>query len=183
MFRDDAQAARALRLLLAGLGLEALWSDAGPTSRALLLRYENDEALPAEKRMLVLAALSLWSPAGGGVALGDVVRGLDPGTCRTLCSLIVACTRGPDEVDAWIDSASAPPVPASAPAAAGTPDPSIVAGWPSLDAISLRYVRRVLAHVNGSRSRAASLLGVDRRTVGRWIALSQKGEGGIMKRT
>ncbi len=182
MFRDDVQAARAIRILLSKLGIEALWSDAGPTARAVLLRYENDASLPLEKRMLLLAAWSLWSPAAGGVPLGDVVRTLDSETCRALCSLIVAYTSGAEAVDAWIESAWVPPSPGSEappPPAAGNGQPptqSILEGWPTLDLLSVRYVRRVLALVNGSRSRAASVLGVDRRTVGRWIALSQASE-------
>jgi hypothetical protein len=174
MFRDDAQAARAIRLLLARLGVEELWSETGPTARAALLRYEDDATLPSGTRALVLAAFSLWSIAPGGVPLGDVVRALDPEICRCLCSLIVAYAEGEDAVDAWIED-EAPPAAHAGPAEGL---PSITDGWPTLDLLSVRYVRRVLARVDGSRSRAASLLGVDRRTVGRLLSLSDRAAAG-----
>lgn len=194
MFRDDAQAFRAIRLLLARLGLDGLWGDAGPTTRALQLRDEHDAPLPAEKRTLLLAAWSLWSPVAAGVPLGDVLRVLNRGTRVALCSLIVAYTSGADAVDAWIEAANhaggAPPEPAApkAPApvaeveAEATPPVveaavkprSIIADWPTLDALSVRYAGRVLEHVNDNKSRAAQVLGVDRRTVSRLGAAARE---------
>jgi hypothetical protein len=182
MFRDEIQAARALRLLLGRFGVDAGWTDAGPTASAVQLRFENDIQLPPQKRALVLAAWSLWSPIAGGIALGDVVRSLDRESCVALCSLMVAYAGGAEDVDAWIDEAVAalPPgraraAPDVAEAASNRPLSSIFEDWPTLDLLSLRYIRRVLGHVNGNQSRAASLLGVDRRTVSRLIAEGRRG--------
>ena len=187
MFRDDAQAFRAIRLLLARLGLEGLWGDAGPTTRALLLRDERDVPLSADRRTLLLAAWGLWSPVAAGVTLGDLLLHLDRGSRLALCSLIVAVTSGVDAIDVWIEASGAapqpldppPPVPAEPAVAevaevaevteldcAATPA-SIMGDWPTLDLLSERYVGRVLDHVNDNKSRAAQLLGVDRRTVSR----------------
>jgi transcriptional regulator of acetoin/glycerol metabolism len=41
----------------------------------------------------------------------------------------------------------------------------LFAGLPSLEEMEKRYLRRVLAAVKGNRSRAAEVLGVDRRTL------------------
>ncbi len=177
MFRDDAQAFRAIRLLLARLGIEGLWSETGPTTNALRLRDERDAPLSADKRTLLLAAWSLWSPAALGVALRDVVHGLDRGSCLALCSLIVACTSGTDAIDAWIEAAepaapkAAPPVTAEAESVA-TMAPSIFADWPTLEVLSVRYAARVLKREHGNKSRAALVLGVDWRTLSRLAAPS-----------
>ncbi len=191
MFRDDAQAASAIRLLLARLAIDGLWSEKGPTLDALRLRDERDAPLSADKRTLLLAAWTLWSPAAPGVALGDVLHVLDPGSRLGLCSLIAAHSSGPDAVDAWIEARGAPvrtPAAPEAPAAvvevlrapptteeapAPPPPPPLWADWPTLDVLSVRYAGRVLSHVNGNKSRAAQVLGVDRRTVNRLDAAAR----------
>ncbi len=42
--------------------------------------------------------------------------------------------------------------------------------WPTLGTLRIDYLRRVLAHTNGNKTKAAELLGIDRRTVGRILA-------------
>jgi hypothetical protein len=169
VFGDDDQASRAIRLLLAELSLQRFWGDEGPT-KELLLRYDHDLPLPPAKRALLLAAFSLWTPLAPSIAFGDVVRALDLSTCEALCSLLIAYKTGPQAVEAWIGAATArhgemaPPAPDEA-----DPPTSIIDGWPTLDGLSARYVRRVLEHTHGNRTRAAAMLGVDRRTVGRLL--------------
>ena len=54
-----------------------------------------------------------------------------------------------------------------------SPSPSpdrIDADWPTLDVLTERYCDRVLNHVSQNRTRAAEMLGVDRRTVTRMLA-------------
>jgi hypothetical protein len=200
MFRDDAQAFRAIRILLARVGIEGLWEETGPSTRALLLRDDRDLPLSMEKRTMLLAAWGLWSPVAAVVTLGDVLHHLDRGSRLSLCSLIVAYISGADAVDAWIEAAAAPasapvhagaaqgPDPLAAPAEPAAPDTppavaegesparpsSIIADWPTLDLLSVRYVGRVLDHVNDNKSRAAQVLGVDRRTVSRLGAEAAK---------
>ena len=46
--------------------------------------------------------------------------------------------------------------------------------WPTLDELSLRYLHRVIAHSKGNKTRAAEVLGIDRRTVSRILAKVSK---------
>lgn len=41
--------------------------------------------------------------------------------------------------------------------------------WPTLDEHQSQYVRKVLAHTEGNKSKAAELLGITRRTLYRWL--------------
>jgi ActR/RegA family two-component response regulator len=50
----------------------------------------------------------------------------------------------------------------------------IDADWPTLDELSLRYLHRVIAHSNGNKTKAAEVLGIDRRTVSRILAKVSK---------
>ncbi len=49
-------------------------------------------------------------------------------------------------------------------------DTPIDTDWPTLDELSLRYLHRVIAHSNGNKTKAAEVLGIDRRTVSRILA-------------
>src|SRR5689334_8271896 len=42
------------------------------------------------------------------------------------------------------------------------PDP-IDSDWPTLDELSLRYLHRVIEHARGNKTKAAEVLGIDRR--------------------
>jgi ActR/RegA family two-component response regulator len=54
------------------------------------------------------------------------------------------------------------------PAADHLSDPS--GDWPTLDVLRLRYIHRAIAHMNNNKTRAAELLGIDRRTLNRILA-------------
>jgi ActR/RegA family two-component response regulator len=63
----------------------------------------------------------------------------------------------------------------------GTPHPTgtptqtpIDADWPTLDELSLRYLHRVIEHAKGNKTKAAAVLGIDRRTVSRILAKVDK---------
>jgi hypothetical protein len=172
MFRDHAQASRAIRLLLADDALERLWHETGPTN-AILLRFERDLHLPASKQALLLAAWSLWTPIAPSIPFGELVRTLDGAACEELLSLVVAYKTGADAVDTWIDAAAAKRGDEGE-AAPSSDAGSIFEGWPTLEDMSLRYAQRVLDHTNGNRTRAAAMLGVDRRTVGRLIGAARR---------
>ncbi len=42
--------------------------------------------------------------------------------------------------------------------------------WPTLDVLRLRYIHRAIEHTNNNKTRAADLLGIDRRTLNRILA-------------
>lgn len=42
--------------------------------------------------------------------------------------------------------------------------------WPTLAVLSRRYIDRALGHTHGNKTRAADLLGIDRRTLNRILA-------------
>ncbi len=44
-----------------------------------------------------------------------------------------------------------------------------VASWPTLEVLQQRYVRQVMAAVDGNKRRAAQILGINRRTLYRWL--------------
>lgn len=44
------------------------------------------------------------------------------------------------------------------------------ADWPTLDVLRLRYIHRTIAHAGNNKTRAAELLGIDRRTLNRILA-------------
>ena len=51
------------------------------------------------------------------------------------------------------------------------PSSSVIDGdWPTLDELSLRYLHRVIAHAKGNKTKAAEMLGIDRRTVSRILS-------------
>ena len=44
--------------------------------------------------------------------------------------------------------------------------------WPTLDVLRLRYIARALEKNGGNKTRAADMLGIDRRTLNRILARS-----------
>ena len=54
------------------------------------------------------------------------------------------------------------------------PDVEYGTEWPTLDEYQNQYIRKVLTHAEGNKSKAAEILGVTRRTLYRW--LEQHGE-------
>jgi DNA-binding protein Fis len=56
--------------------------------------------------------------------------------------------------------------------------------WVTLDALRLDYLHRVIDHTRGNKTRAAKVLGIDRRTVNRILARhrTQGGSAGDAKR-
>jgi len=59
--------------------------------------------------------------------------------------------------------------PESGPVAVQAP-PSLDNDWPTLSVLSRRYIDRALEHTHGNKTRAADLLGIDRRTLNRILA-------------
>ena len=44
---------------------------------------------------------------------------------------------------------------------------SLEGDWPTLSVLSRRYIDRALGHTHGNKTRAADMLGIDRRTLNR----------------
>jgi Fis family transcriptional regulator, factor for inversion stimulation protein len=66
--------------------------------------------------------------------------------------------------------------------AAPTPiAPNLDEDWPTLDELSLRYLHRVMDRTKGNKTRAAEILGIDRRTVIRILAKVRKGKTPVMQ--
>jgi DNA-binding NtrC family response regulator len=53
---------------------------------------------------------------------------------------------------------------------ASDPGTELDADWPSLAVLSRRYIDQALKHTGGNKTRAADLLGIDRRTLNRILA-------------
>lgn len=101
MFRDDHQACRARRALLGRIHLEDLWTDEGPTDRAVELCEARGGPLSSGERVMLLAAFAFWN-GRGHVTLDDAIGVLDREHVEVLCALWVAVSRGAAAVDAWI---------------------------------------------------------------------------------
>jgi DNA-binding NtrC family response regulator len=63
------------------------------------------------------------------------------------------------------------------------PPPPLALDWPTLDELSIRYLQRVLERTGGNKTRAADILGIDRRTVLRILDKVSKGKVPSMQTT
>lgn len=140
MFRDAAQAARAVRALLGQVDLAELWTEEGPTDPARALRRkqrrrtreERRHRLPVltrEQRVVVLAAWSIWTlhrpEPGRAAGLREVVV-IGPPPCRLAIGQLVTAMAFEtperwDMIDGWITrwGRASASVEGTAPAAAG----------------------------------------------------------------
>jgi DNA-binding NtrC family response regulator len=59
----------------------------------------------------------------------------------------------------------------------GHPTHGLDSDWPTLAVVERRYIDRVLQHTGGNKTRAAEVLGIDRRTLSRLFARERHGEG------
>lgn len=109
MFRDDRQAVRALRALLATIDFESLWNEQGPTPCAVALLDAEDAVLGRSERALLRVCFLLWDGRKGGVRVEKLVALLDAGPMEALCSMLLAAKNGPQALDAWVASHAAAP--------------------------------------------------------------------------
>lgn len=71
----------------------------------------------------------------------------------------------PEHLPARIRKRQAGPMESAGPAAGQ----DSIANWPTLDALQQDYVKQVMAAVDGNKRRAAQVLGINRRTLYRWL--------------
>lgn len=101
MSRNELQTSRALRVLLTPMRLGSLWTDEGPTARAVELLEQDGGASSSGERTMVLAGGGIWSGHAPTLRF-EALLGLDNANTEALCSLLVVITQGAEAVDAWI---------------------------------------------------------------------------------
>jgi hypothetical protein len=97
MFRTEQQRARACRTLMDQLFVKDLWTNDGPTEKAIDLLQKNGEGLSSGERVLFLAAWELWNSTGQ-LRFADLLR-LDDAKLHAVGSLLVALAKGGGNVD------------------------------------------------------------------------------------
>lgn len=106
MFRNEAQQVKACRALLAGVHLERLWDDQGPTDEAVAILEKRGGPLSHGEALMVSAAWAIWN-GSGWASLAETISGpLDDQNLRRLGTLLIALgdSRGSAAIDAWIAS-------------------------------------------------------------------------------
>jgi DNA-binding NtrC family response regulator len=73
-----------------------------------------------------------------------------------------------------MDTSTAHATPESQTTATDPPQPAIDQGWPTLEEIRRRYIGRALERTRGNKTRAADMLGIDRRTLNRILARERR---------
>jgi DNA-binding NtrC family response regulator len=64
---------------------------------------------------------------------------------------------------------------------ATTASPGLDHDWPTLSILSRRYIDQALGHTHGNKTRAADLLGIDRRTLNRILARERAKKAAAVK--
>lgn len=109
MFRNDEQSARACRALLAKVRLHSLWTNGGPTPRAVELLEADGGPLSSGERVVLLAAFAFWN-GGGALRLAEIIEALDVGPSEAICSLVVAVKYGAAAVEDWLAEHEVPEI-------------------------------------------------------------------------
>jgi hypothetical protein len=109
MFRNDEQSARACRALLAKVRLERLWTNGGPTARAVELLEADGGPLSSGERIMLLAAFAFWN-GGSSLRLAEIIEVLDVGPSDAICSLVLAVKQGADAVEDWLTEHEVPEI-------------------------------------------------------------------------
>jgi hypothetical protein len=102
VFRDDTQLSACCRAILAKAGIHGLWTDHGPSDRALWLIEHDCTSLTADQRVLLLVALALWY-GRGVLKLAELLGRLPRERAVELGGLIDAVAHGPHAIDTWLD--------------------------------------------------------------------------------
>ncbi|HUD64690.1 MAG TPA: hypothetical protein VMQ17_08935 [Candidatus Sulfotelmatobacter sp.] len=109
MFRSEAQQCQAIRILLASLHMESLWTEKGPTRMAC--DYLEGSPLSHGEQILLRCAFDFWNGEGKVMLYRDLLGVLDGPRTMMVLTLAMAATNGANAVDKWIqDQAFAAPV-------------------------------------------------------------------------
>jgi hypothetical protein len=106
MFRDDVQRARVCRALLMPLRMEGLFTEDGPTERALDLWQKDGGHLSSGERVMLLVAMGIWTgPDDRPVSFAEVAYRLG-GRALGRVAEVLAVLAQPDasECDRWLAS-------------------------------------------------------------------------------
>jgi hypothetical protein len=101
MFRGDRQVCDAIGVLLRSVRLQHLWTETGPTDRALELLADRGGPLSHGEALVLLAAFDFWN-GQGKVELGEILAVLDGDRIELLGSLMLASSGGAVAVDRWL---------------------------------------------------------------------------------
>ena len=100
MFRSEAQQCQAIRILLASLRLEHLWTEKGPTRQAC--DWLEGSPLSSGEQILLRCAFDLWNGAGKVELYRDLLGTLDTERLERVLTLAMAANSGGLAVDKWI---------------------------------------------------------------------------------
>lgn len=103
MFLNDAQACRALQLLLVAIKDGRLWSESGPSDEAVRILNGETPASHGE-RVMVQVAFDFWN-GEGKAKFADMIGVLDSNNQARAAALWVAYDFGQHAIEDWIDRA------------------------------------------------------------------------------
>ena len=101
MFRSDAQKCQAIRLLLRSLGLEYLWTERGPTAKAV--EWLDGSPLSSGENVLLRTAFEFWNQQGNVMLGRDLLNVLDSRRFEKVLTLALAVHWGDKAVNDWIE--------------------------------------------------------------------------------
>lgn len=102
----------------------------------------------------------------------STLHSLDSGSHRDDREAIKEVPAAPVSSSVAVGEMSGPLSAPEAPPTSGVVSPraALDDDWPTLAVLSRRYIGRALEHTSGNKTRAADLLGIDRRTLNRILA-------------
>ena len=100
MYRSEAQQCQAIRILLKSLNLDYLWTDKGPTPKALF--WLEGSPLSLGEQVMLRCAFDFWNGEGKVTLYRDLLGVLDSARLEKVLTLALAVNSGGEAVDRWI---------------------------------------------------------------------------------